>query len=455
MSSTRAAAGAISLDEDEQSNPVNRLGEPLFSASGGASQPSALSASSSLAPPRTYGTSSSSSASSSSGAASSKPIASSGFYPSSASSSSYKTNGATFFVPSLKRLAAIALIQSLGGIEKTRAFLLQNPILEQSLQPTLNDFQSQAEKAARLLLLGHTITADAMVEANPLILTCVVDAPDHRRNKVRGDLIQIAALAGDSNIRNKKLPEKDHGMVQRWSAHLPADEVAHKIRATRPPGWEEETAARMQPYMDAAIELLNDLVTMRQQAPQLAYAGYAAFEVACIVPITKFQDRLAAIPDEQPVITTGLIFDLQMLEKFIEDLLVKNIDRLGGWDSVASDLYAIKGFGGLQMCASVCDLQAMVHRGGLYHVIREGELPDRSLHFSSGVPQALVGLGDSFFVSVFAFRDRHSGGCLGARAEAFAGLLYFGLYRTMFEKKQQHCNVLCNDPTIRPRIGGV
>ena len=58
------------------------------------------------------------------------------------------------------------------------------------------------------------------------------------------------------------------------------------------------------------------------------------------------------------------------------------------------------GFGGLQGCASACDIQAIKSRKGSFD---DGELPNRALNFAAGKPLGLDGLGDSFFIAGLSF----------------------------------------------------
>lgn len=250
----------------------------------------------------------------------------------------------------------------------------------------------RARVAARHLLEGHRMTAEAIAKGYPEILYCTVEVKDRRGNQVKGTLLQIAALAGDVDFRRSD--ELVPGMVERLKELLPEEEAIQQLRATRPPGWEQATAARMQPYMDAATEFKNALINI-QEGPQDNVWGQKAKAA-----IIKYKNKLAAIPKNQAIITTGLIFDPQILIKFIHNLLIPYIGKWSEGSEAWHEwggcwrkhyVFLVIGLGSLEACASMCDLQAL-HDG-----LDENAAPPNI--YGRRRPRSLANLGKTFYLA--------------------------------------------------------
>jgi hypothetical protein len=242
---------------------------------------------------------------------------------------------------------------------------------------------AQAERAAHLLLCRDIEGVEKLVKQNPNILYLTVEAKDHRGRRVRGTLLQLAILAGDVNIRPKKNNAKDHGAVERLKAYLPELESVRQLQATQVNGWEQETAARMQVYMDALKTFLNAICTGKAST-------FDGLIVELEDSIKAFKSAFTPHPDA--VITTGFIFDTQI---FLSANLAA--DRLNGCLSAKSEVFDVIGFGTLQANASACDIQILIT--GIHSVMLRHQDPDYRLN-SVDIPSSLSGLGVSFVLGL-------------------------------------------------------
>lgn len=258
-------------------------------------------------------------------------------------------------------------------------------------------YHSQAKLAAYHILSGDPEEVKRLVNRNPLILYCSIEIKDHQGRRVKGTPLQIAAMAGDFNIRNKK----GSGMVERLRCYLSKEEAIKQLLAKFPPGWEKETEERMKPYLTALNKFIKEIVKAKADT-------YLELEAKCESSIKKFRHSL--IPNPNQVITSGYIFDPQILCTAMElvEPFEKNTVLSGGWCSNKSAFFWVYGIGSLQACASVCDIQ--IFKEGIYNVINESTLPNRLLNFSDEIPSALFSLGSSCFLNIFGNFQSLSGG---------------------------------------------
>jgi len=296
----------------------------------------------------------------------------------------------TFFTPSLKHLAATRLIESLGSVQKTYEYIAHSPIMAQPLKATLDHLNLLASKAGYLILHGDAEGALNLCHSDPLILTCVVEEKDHQGRKVSGTLLQLAALADDCNARKKRRAESNHGLVEKLALLVGVDSTS-QLKAVRPKDWKIKTNLRMQFYIDAACEFITALISVVVPSQ----ASYEMVLQACQLPIANFKHALDNINIHQDVITTGLIFDTNVLVKVLK-VLYKSMKLFKDAWREKTDLFMRIGFGSLQGCASVCDIQAFSK--GLNRIQYNKALPDRTLHFAHGLPESLIHLGILFYL---------------------------------------------------------
>jgi hypothetical protein len=295
-----------------------------------------------------------------------------------------------FFTPTLTHLAGIRLIECIGDIPKTHEFIRQNAFLAQPLKATLDYVERLAARAGHLILHGDTERALSLCKAEPLILTCRIEVKDHKGRRAIGTLLQIAAMAGDCNVRRKQGSELDHGLVEQLALLIGVESV-NQIQAIRPLDWKNATKFRMQAYRNVAAEFINDLVDIVVPPD----ATYEMVLLACQLPIDKFLKALDNINAQQEVITTGLIFDLRVLVH-VSRLIYGSYKRFHESWHAKTELFMRIGFGNLQLCASACDIQAF--STGLHRIKHKKGLPDRSIQFTDGVPPSLLELGIQFYI---------------------------------------------------------
>jgi hypothetical protein len=226
-------------------------------------------------------------------------------------------------------------------------------------------------EAAHEILLDNADEVERLVAKNPSIRFCVVEVTDHDGNRIKGNLLWIAAIIGNFNPRAPKESEKNYGIVERLSRYYPEEEVRALCDALSSPAWEAETARRMQPFVNAFDELMQKLV--RAQTTQ-----FATLKVECKSDIDAFKNKLKSNPNE--VITFGCVFDL----KVIADAINKandNINALGGWRVYKIDVLSVVGIGSFYRKVPTGD--ARIIKRGVQPVVDEGALPDRAENFNN------------------------------------------------------------------------
>lgn len=265
--------------------------------------------------------------------------------------------------------------------------------------------------AADHILWGRLDEAEALVQQYSSILKYSIETKDPCGRRVAGTLLQIAAMAGDFNLK-KNAAENDDGMVERLTkaGGVSKEEVAKQLHAVLfSEEAKKENEQRNKRILAALIEfaeniIQTDLIGNNFEEFKEAQAKYQLY-------INKFREAL--MPDPNEVITSGFIFDSQILfeaAKWFEDK--KNLDRFGGWRKLKSDLFWINGFGSLQNVVSARD--AHVIREGIGNVVDEGRLPGRSLKNTDGSSyfynsSARKRLGVDFYLGYFGGPGRRGG----------------------------------------------
>ena len=281
-----------------------------------------------------------------------------------------------------------AIIPDLMNIvfEYTNSTPLYGPTLFGNLSKL---YAAQANLAAFHLVNGDKVTADELVDANPAILSCIVETTDRDGNSTKVRLFELAAMYGSFNIHETQLPcQKDFGLVERWMRHLPPVEAAERLKALNL-SW---SAERMEASKKAVTEFLTDMAKAKATT-------YDELKVELAMSHAKFQRFFK--PDPNVVLTTGYIFDLQVLDATL-DLFAQHLNGLGGLYSDKSNLFAILGFGYLQDRASMFDKQVFI--SSTYDAIQNKKMPNSSINSVAGVPNSLAGLGKDFFLNEFGRR---------------------------------------------------
>jgi hypothetical protein len=293
----------------------------------------------------------------------------------------------------------------------------------------------QLRQAADAVLKGDQASVDyviKLVNEKRVPLTLSTKGQNAREQWVEGTLLQIAAMAGDVNLRKKTAKEKDHGLVELLAeaGKLSQEEVANQIHAVLfTEEAQQKNKERKQLVIDALVAFANNIIAANLPASWNTIEEFKAAQAKSQPYIDTF--RKALLPDPNEVITSGYIFDPDILVKTAEWFENKeNIERLGGWWSLKSDLFWVNGFGSLQGATSARDAQVI--REGIGNVVDDKNLPPRTLKNSDGSSyffDAASRLGWDFFVGYFAGRPRLVSAGRGAG----------GAWKTYVEQKQQHC----------------
>jgi hypothetical protein len=310
----------------------------------------------------------------------------------------------------------------------------------------LNHHSNQLfQPALRLRQVAREILSDnpdpekviAVVQKDPSMLNHPVNTV-WRGRKIFGTLLQIAAMAGDINLRDKKAGEKDHGIVERLMPYLPAAEVRRQLQVVFPTGWEKISAARIQPYIDATMVFMEGIIKIQIQLQHTIkdwhITNQAKLKAACQPHIDNFQTALNTHADE--VITSGYIYDPSIIDRVIE-LFVSNVGRFGpwgGWDSEKTNLFWVIIIGSLQASLLGCDRQ--VFKTGIFYVVEKGQDVDRS---SNSAADRLAELGTSFFLDMSGERQACAR-FYGGHTAITIGLGRYN-YQTYTEQKQERCSL--------------
>jgi len=292
----------------------------------------------------------------------------------------------------------------------------------------------QALEAARQLLSVNFNEAESLVAKKPFILSSELPEVKDRHGRTLKDknmtLFRVAAAAGAFNPRDMKTGEENYGLVERFAAKMSQDEVRNQLSAQFPPGWEEETAKRMKPYSDAIIEFGEAIINTHIPAGSTVAAE-------CKPVVEHYLDTLKTISSKE-VISTGLIFDLQLLiaaRKYYST----NVHRFATLDK--QDLFLVIGYGSLVDKVAPGD-EPIIQRG-TYPVMIEGELPARGLKFSSG-------LGASFFMDDLGWGVGRRGRRLALSGSGQASRAYFcQALGSLCQAKARVLKNLCSDRTIQ------
>jgi hypothetical protein len=256
-------------------------------------------------------------------------------------------------------------------------------------QPGLH-LRNKLLEAARFILSDYPnpYALEPLVQINPRMLTHPVRTV-WRGRRIEGTLLQIAAMAGDVNLRNKQGNEKDHGIVEQLCGYLPADEAQRQLQAVFPAGWEAITAARMQPYVNAAATFMEGVIQARAVTSE-------ALLTECQVLLENYKKALNTHTDE--VIVCGYIFDPNILVT-VMDLVKANIVHFGGagLPNFKSDFFWRYGFGAMQASLLGCDHQAIMQGITVYLKAMIDGAPMITRLLNSSVPEHVA---KSFYMGV-------------------------------------------------------
>jgi len=272
---------------------------------------------------------------------------------------------------------------------------------------TLEDVMSyEAARLGNLILRGEEKEIEqalALIKKKPILLHCKTEATDPLGRVVKGKtLLQIAAIAGDVDLKQRIGEEKDRGLVERLIAvgKLSKEEIAEQLEVITGVAAQKENKARNERYLTAIKKFGIGICKVKADDKD-------EFERNCIDHIKQLEQDLQAESEKE--ITSGYIFDPAILEeavKWFED----NIESFGGWSSTKSDIFWVKGFGKLQRLLSSRDAQVV--RAGIGRLVDSGALPPRLLNDPEQLPDfynSSSQLGVDFYLGYGGRQERSVG----------------------------------------------
>jgi hypothetical protein len=190
--------------------------------------------------------------------------------------------------------------------------------------------------------------------------------------------------------------------------------------------WQLITAIRMQPYKDALDTLLEGIVAQVKR-----HQPFEQLEKDCQDIINGFRNTVTRLRETE--VKAGLVFDPAMFIYFIEKYR-DNHKRLGGWYSIASDLFCIVGCGTYQFVNTRCGRR--LDQAGIYKVIEGREIPP------DVVRPVDDHLGRSYFLSLYDGGRRARAGAAW-RAAGEVGVGVGCLAKLYVNQKRLHCADAC------------
>jgi hypothetical protein len=209
----------------------------------------------------------------------------------------------------------------------------------------------------------------AIIRKKPILMYCQTNATDPLGRCVKGTLLQIAAMAGDVDLKAGILDEKDRGMVERLitTSNLSREEVAEQLQVITGQEAQLDNEARNQQILAAMKKFGTEICEIK------VVNDIKLFQTLCKPQITQLGIDLKLATGR--VITSGYIFDpiiLQTTAKWFEE----NVDKLFGcWNSISSHVFWVNGFAKLQRQLSSRDSQVI--NFGIGSVVDQGILPVR------------------------------------------------------------------------------
>lgn len=222
----------------------------------------------------------------------------------------------------------------------------------------------EAAKVASLVLRGlekDVEEALALIKKNPDLLRYHAIATDPLGRRVKGTPLQIAAMAGDVDLREGIQEEKDRGMVERLIAagNLSHEEVVEQLQVMTSEEAQQENEKRNQRILAAIIKFGESIRDVQEDKHKKM--SFKKFQMACKDHINQLEKDLQAGANE--LITSGYVFDPRLLSKttkWFED----NFKKFGRALTNQGKVFLINGFGKLQSRLSSRDAQVIVEGVG-------------------------------------------------------------------------------------------
>jgi len=256
-----------------------------------------------------------------------------------------------------------------------------------------------AKMVGNLILKGEEKDINealALVRKEPNLLRCKIRARDPLGRLVEGTPLQIAAMAGDVNLK-PGVADEYLGMVERLIAagSLSKEEVIEQLKCVTSCEAMQANKAR-NVYVLTAITRFGDIIAKTKTR---GINNLEAMQLRCKPFIDQLDRDL--YPDTETVINTGYIFDPEILQKTTE-WFKANIKKFNGWGSRKSDVFWVNGFGKLLTRLSSRDAQ--VFRAGVGYLVKDGIVPGRTLNNRDGTSfffNKQSKLGVTFYIGYF------------------------------------------------------
>lgn len=328
------------------------------------------------------------------------------------------------------------VLEYLGGdLKATASSVAKHTLFGRNLLNLMSE--SKAAYVANLILRGEEKDIEEaldLVKKNPSLACHHVIGTDPRGRRVAGTLLQIAAMAGDVNLKEGIQEEKHRGAVERVIAvaKLSPEEAARQVfDVIGSNEAKEANEKRNQRVMDAIKRLGEGIIRTRETHPGEDFERFKALQIHCKGLIDQFEKELASIFNE--VITSGYIFDPKILQDAIK-WFEENVARFGDWWSNQSDIFWVNGIGTLQSLLSSRDAQVVyAFIGNL--IDHGGNIPPRALNKADGSSYRALDssslLGRDFY---------YAGLCLGTGGGAYGWGVGQGsgrAWKTYVKQKQQ------------------
>ncbi len=283
-------------------------------------------------------------------------------------------------------------------------------------QDSLNDIRlERVRQIAKLILSAEQKEVEeavAQVKKNPSFLNYSVRVTDPKGRAVEGDLLQIAAMAGDFNLK-KDLEEKTCGIVERLAeaARLSKKETDKRLQVITSEQAQLENEKRNQRVLNAVkafgLGIIKVRAELEDKAEEEKQMSFEELQTHCKNVIDQFEKDLQGDPKE--VIKLGFIFDPKILRDTTE-WFEKNVTHFGGWWSIQSDIFWVNGIGKLQNYLSARDAQVI--RAGIGNFVDNGTVPPRTLKNNDGSSyffNSSSHLGVGFYIGSFGRAGRLTG----------------------------------------------
>ena len=241
---------------------------------------------------------------------------------------------------------------------------------------------TDASIVAELILKGEENDVEEalkLVRQNPSLLHRQAKAKDPLGRWIQGTLLQIAAMAGDVDLKAGIIEEKEHGLVERLklAGKLSAEEVAEQLKVITSDEAKQANEKRNQRVLDVIKKFGEGIIKKAEEFK--SDRSFKEFQIQCQSIIDQLESDLTAGMKE--VIISGYIFDPSILQKAAE-WFNDNQHRFSSFWSNRGDVFWINGFGKLQSKLSSRDAQIILKGAGNF--IDDGEMPNRTLNNADG-----------------------------------------------------------------------